>query len=89
MPGGEERELIYRTALGDVEAKLELVKEHLDLVVELAAGYAVETGRPFPQMVQVGAVAIVKAADAFHTVQQLEFSEHMRYEIIRAMEGIV
>lgn len=89
MPGGEEKELIYRAASGDVEAKLELVKDHLDLVVELAARYAVETGRPFPQMVQVGTVAVVKAADVFHTVQQTEFAEHARYEIARAMERIV
>ena len=89
MPDGKVTELVYRAASGDVEAKLELVKDHLDLVVGLAAGYAIEAGKPFSQMVQAGTLAVIKAADEFYHSQQMGFDHHVRYEIMRAMEGLV
>ena len=88
MSGEEEAELIFRVASGDVEAKLQLVKEHLDLVVEIAAMYASETGKPFPQMVQAGTLAVIKAADEFHSSRQFGFAGYVRDEIVRAMERI-
>jgi DNA-directed RNA polymerase sigma subunit (sigma70/sigma32) len=88
MPEEEKTELLYRAASGDVEAKLRLVKEHLDVVVELAAGYASETGRPFSQMVQVGTLAVVKSASSFRYPQQIEFIDHVRQEVIRAIEEV-
>ena len=89
MSEGEERELIHRAALGDVEAKLELVKEHLDLVVELAAGRSAETGRSFPQMVQIGTLAVIRAVDEFHRSQEMAFVHQVRFEITKAMEGVL
>ena len=89
MLGGGEKKLISRAAAGDIEAKLQLVKDYLDLVVEFAAGYSSETGKPFSQMVQVGASAVIKAADNFHRSQQVKFADHLRLELTRAMEGIV
>ena len=86
MTAEQEIELIYRAASGDVEAKLRLVKGHLDLVVELAARYASETGKPFSRVVQVAALAVVKAADNFHLSQQMEFADYVRLEVISAME---
>jgi DNA-directed RNA polymerase sigma subunit (sigma70/sigma32) len=62
---------------------------HLDLVVQIAAVYASQTGRPFSQMVQAGASAVIKAADRFHESQQIAFMEYLKYEIAKAMEGIV
>ncbi len=84
----EDIELVRRACLGDARARLQLVKEHLDLVVELAAGYAAETGMPFPEMVQVGTVAVMKAADDFHCSQEIEFSDHLALHITRAIEEI-
>lgn len=88
MPEEEETELIHRAASGDVEAKLQLVKDHLDLVVVLAAEHASETGKPFSQAVQAGASAVIKAADDFHRSQQIGFIDYLRLEAVRAMEGI-
>jgi DNA-directed RNA polymerase sigma subunit (sigma70/sigma32) len=82
----ERTELLYRVASGDVEAKLQLVKEYLDLVVELAAGYASETGRPFSQMVKAGTLAVIKAANSFDYPQGIGFADHMRLQVIRAIE---
>ena len=88
MQEGEESELVCKAASGDIEAKLQLVKKHLNLVVEIAAMYASKTGRTFPQMVQVGALVIIKAANSFHHSQQIGFADHLKSEITRAMEGI-
>jgi DNA-directed RNA polymerase sigma subunit (sigma70/sigma32) len=89
MRGVDETELIFRVSAGDIEAKLQLVKMHLDLVVEIAAAYTSQTGRPFSQMIQAGTSAVIRAADEFHGSQQIGFVEHLRYEIAKAMEGIV
>ncbi len=89
MRGVDNTELIFRASAGDIEAKLQLVKMHLDLVVEIAAEYTSQTGRPFSQMVQAGTSAVIRAADGFHGSQQLAFVDYLRYEIAKAMEGIV
>lgn len=85
----DETELIFRVSAGDIEAKLQLVKMHLDLVIETAAAYTSQTGRPFSQMIQAGASAVIRAADGFHASQQIAFVDYLRYEIAKAMEGIV
>jgi len=89
MRGIDETELILRASAGDIEAKLRLVKMHLDLVVEIAAVYASQTGKPFSQMIQAGASAVIRAAYEFHGSQQIGFVEYLRYEIVKAMKGIV
>lgn len=89
MRGVDETELIFRASAGDIEAKLQLVKMHLDLVVQIAAVYASQTGRPFSQMVQAGTSAVIRAADEFHELHQVAFVDYLRYEIAKAMEGIV
>ena len=88
MQGKEETELLRRACLGDAEARLQLVKQHLNLVVEFAAGYAAKTGRPFSQMVKAGTIAVIKAADDFHCSQEIEFSDHVMLHVTRAMEEI-
>ncbi len=88
MQGEEEIELLRRVCLGDAEAKLQLVKAYLSLVVELAAGYASKTGIPFSQMVKAGTMAVIKAADDFHCSQEIEFNDHMILYVTRAMEEI-
>ncbi len=86
MQGIEETELLRRACLGDAEARLQLVKEYLNLVVELAAEYTSKTGIPFSQMVKVGTTAVIKAADDFHCSQEIEFSDHMILHVTRTME---
>ncbi len=88
MQGKEETELLRRVCLGDAEARLQLVKAYLNLVVELAAGCASKTGIPFSQMVKVGTTAVIKAADDFQCSQEIEFSDHMILHVTRAMEEI-
>ena len=88
MPEEKETELVHRAASGDIEAKLQLVKEHLGLVVELAAGYASETGNQFSQVVKEATLAVIRAADDFHVSQQIRFVDHVRHEFVKAMKGV-
>lgn len=85
MPEEDEIELLHRVCSGDAEAKLQLVKNHLSLVVELAAGCAAQTGKPFPQIVQAGALAVIRAADEFDQSQQVEFGDYVKREIARVI----
>ena len=89
MPQEEETaEMLRKACLGDVEAKLQLVKGRLSLVVELATGYASSTGRPFPLMVKAGTMAVIRATDDFHCSHQVAFDDHVRTHVTRAMENI-
>jgi DNA-directed RNA polymerase specialized sigma subunit len=90
MPEGEyTMELICKTASGDVEAKLQLVKDNLDLVVEIAACYASEYRILFPDMVKVGTLAVIRAADNFYQSQQMSFDDYVRDEITRSIKELV
>ena len=88
MQRNEEMELLRKVCLGDAEARLQLVKLYLNLVVELAAGYAAKTSTPFSQMVKAGTRAVIKAADDFQCSQEIEFSDHVIIHVTRAMEEI-
>ena len=85
MPEEEEMQLLYRACSGDAEAKLQLVKNHLNLVVEIAAGRAAETGDPFPRMVRLGASAVIKAVDEFDQSRQVAFVDYVKNEVSRAI----
>ena len=88
MQGKEQASLLHKAALSDAEARLQLVKEHLNLVVELAAEYSAKTGNPFPQMVKAGTMAVIKAVDDFRCSQQVEFSDHVIFHVTKAMEEV-
>lgn len=89
----EEAELIGRAAAGEIEAKLELVRQHLDLVVEIAVAYASQTGRPFSQLIQAGASAVIRAADEaadeIDWSQESGFVEFLRRRLVETMESVV
>ncbi len=87
--GGMDSEIIYKAAKGDAEAKLKLVKNHLDLVVEIAAEYSAKTGRSFFQMIQTGTSAVIRAAEKFHDPYQISFVDRVREEVIKAMKEII
>jgi DNA-directed RNA polymerase specialized sigma subunit len=81
----EDQELLCRAASGHVEAKLQLVKKYLDLVIELAASHTLGTERQFPKMVRVGVSALIEAANSFQNSYQIGFANHVRYEVDKAM----
>ena len=86
MTKGGELELLQKVCLGNAEARLQLVKSYLNLVVEIAAAYAAKTGKPFSQFVKVGAMAITRAANDFQCSQRIGFDEYVKLHIIKAME---
>jgi len=68
----------------DILEKLKFVKAHVDLVINLATWYSIETNRPFSQMLKVGISAVIKSAKTYRD-HQIEFSEYLRKEISDAM----
>ena len=84
----ENIDLIIKAASGDREARLELVKDNLELVIEIAANHASLAGGSFAQGIQAGALAVIKAAGEFHECQGGCFADHVRQEVTKAVEGI-
>ena len=81
-------ELVHRSASGDAGARLQLVKANLDFVTELASQCTLESGLPFSRTVQIGISSVIRAADSFQYTQQTGFTDHVRQEFIRAIEGM-
>ncbi len=81
----EEEEKICRIATGDVIVKLNMVKTCMNLVVKLANWYSQENEVPFSRMVQVGIMAIIKAAENFDVSEQTNFIDYASQVIIKEM----
>lgn len=81
----EEEEKICRIAKGDVLAKLNMVKTCMDLVVKLANWYSIENYVEFAQMVQVGIMAIIKAAESFNSSGQTNFIDYASQIVVKEM----
>lgn len=80
-------ELLSKAASGDVMAKLDLVKSHLNLIEDIVKDYASDSDIPLPQMLQIGTIAFIKALNKFNYSHYTEFLNHVRQEIINLMEG--
>ncbi|MBD3183329.1 hypothetical protein GF312_13615 [Candidatus Poribacteria bacterium] len=85
----QDNNLIRKAASGDIGARLQLVKDNLDLVVEIASIYADKTNRPFSHMVKNGAIAVIKAADCFCDSQEMDFDDYVKFEVSKAIERVV
>lgn len=71
----EEMELLSRAQSGDEEAQARLVESNLRLVVSIARRY-VRPGIPLEDLVQEGALGIIKAIQHFDTSRGLRFSTY-------------
>lgn len=81
-----KEKVLCRACLNSTEAKLQFVKAYLSLVVEIATIYASKNEKAFSQMVKIGTLAILRAADNFPNSQAVEFDEYARLCICKAME---
>ncbi len=80
-----EEGVIYKAALGDVIAKLKLVKAHIVLVTKIASWYSLEGDKPLSQALQAGIISIIKAAENFYNSQEDNFIDYVRKEIIKGI----
>lgn len=89
MLGSEDSEIIHKAAEGDAEAKLVLVKNHLDLIVQIAAEYSAKTGKSFFQMIKAGTLAVIRTAEKSYGSYHIGFADRVRDEIVKAIKEII
>lgn len=80
-------ELLNKAASGDVMAKLDLVKSHLNLIEDMVKDCISDCAMPLPQMLQIGTMAFIKALNKSNYSKYTEFLKNVRQEIINLMEG--
>lgn len=71
----EEKELAQRVAGGDPEAKEQLIKANLRLVVSKAKEFQ-DRGLPFSDLIQEGNIGMMKAAEKFDPQKGFRFSTY-------------
>ena len=84
----KERECAERIARGDEEAKSDLIKANLRLVINIAKRYA-KRGLPFLDLIQEGNLGLIKAVEKFDGKRGCRLSTYatwwIRQSIIRAL----
>ena len=81
----EQEEKICSRVSGDVILKLELVKNCVEMIVKLAKWYSLENGVPLSQLIQIGVLAVVRAAENFCNSEDISFVDYLCNEVMRAM----
>jgi hypothetical protein len=71
----------------DILEKLKIVKANMDLIINLAAWYSIETNKPFSQMLRIGISSVIKSAKAYRD-PQIEFGEYLKKEISFSMSKL-
>jgi len=80
----EEAELLQRAQAGDEQARDRLVECNLRLVLSIARRY-VRPGLPLEDLVQEGAIGLIKAINHFDTNRGLRFSTYATWWIRQAI----
>lgn len=80
----EEADLAARIALGDPEAKQQLVEANLHLVTSIADEYHTHDP-PLVDLIKAGTPELVRAAETFDPRAGLRFSSHATHQIRQAI----
>jgi len=76
----EERELAYRIAQGDTEARDRMIRSNLRLVVSIAKNYT-DRGMAFLDLIEEGNLGLLKAVSRFSPDQGCKFSTYASWWI--------
>ncbi len=84
----EERELAKRVLCGDVEARDQMVRANLRLVVNIARGY-VGKGLPLEDLVAEGNMGLLRAVEGFDPAMNTRFSTYASYWIKQSIKRAI
>jgi RNA polymerase primary sigma factor len=80
LSAGQEREVAYRVANGDPEARDHLARANLRLVVKIARGYA-RKGMPLQDLIEEGNLGLLRAVEGYDPDMNTRFSTYASYWI--------
>ena len=81
----EERALAYRIGVGDQEARDQMVRANLRLVVNIARGYTGK-GLDLQDLIAEGNLGLLRAVEAFDLSMQTRFSTYASYWIKQSIQ---
>ena len=85
LSAGEEKELSYRIAKSDKEARDRMVRANLRLVVNIARGYTGK-GLPLQDLIEEGNLGLLRAVEGFDPDMNTRFSTYASYWIKQSIK---
>src|SRR5258708_1049967 len=85
LSAGEEKELSYRIAEADKEARDRMVRANLRLVVNIARGYTGK-GLPLQDLIEEGNLGLLRAVEGFDPTMNTRFSTYASYWIKQSIK---
>jgi len=85
LTAGEEKELSYRIAEADKEARDRMVRANLRLVVNIARGYTGK-GLPLQDLIEEGNLGLLRAVEGFDPDMNTRFSTYASYWIKQSIK---
>src|SRR5262249_23155941 len=85
LTADREKELAWRIADGDAEARDELARANLRLVVNIARGY-VGRGLDLQDLIEEGNLGLMRAVEAFDPAMNCRFSTYAAYWIRQSLK---
>jgi len=85
LSAGEEKELSYRIAEADKEARDRMVRANLRLVVNIARGYTGK-GLPLQDLIEEGNLGLLRAVEGFDPDMNTRFSTYASYWIKQSIK---
>src|SRR6266581_6446653 len=81
----QEKQLAYRIEVGDSEARDQMVRANLRLVVKIARGYTGK-GLPLPDLIEEGNLGLLRAVEGFDPGMNTRFSTYASYWIKQSIK---
>ena len=85
LSSDEEKELAYRIATGDTEARDQMVRANLRLVVNIARGYTGK-GLALQDLIEEGNLGLLRAVEGFDPSMNTRFSTYASYWIKQSIK---
>jgi RNA polymerase nonessential primary-like sigma factor len=84
----QEQELAKRVALGDEEARAQMIEANLRLVIVIGKRY-INRGLPFPDIIEEGNLGLIRAVEKFQHQRGFRFSTYAWWWIRQSIERAI